>query len=544
MRRKTSILISVIFVILCACLGWWLVVDLKNALFPDKLAKSDHSSDPRKPSGQTNRYTPPHSFRSNQRDQFDDGTTVEMLASANPNEAILHFPSADSYGGFLAALSQSKVTLEQRLDPLHAIRISYTDLADLQELLENENITTRSALSRVPDRPFPSSDLEPGAVGFGAELLSWLGITGDHSSWGAGVKVAVLDTGIVPHSTLPPLAAISNIIEPPDNPDDTNGHGTAVASIIAGRERQASGIAPAVDLISIRVSGEQGITDSFSLAAGMLAAIDAGADLINLSLGSYEDSSLIQEATAMVQNSGILIVAAAGNDGQDNAAYPAAYQGVVSVGAVDGRGEHLNFSNFGSYLYITAPGYFINTAWPGGKYVQFSGTSASAPVVTGILAAIMSDGSGKKVSATEALSLLTNYADDAGIPGPDSEYGYGIVDIRRIINRSTPGIVDVAITDQRIVTTQQGQVLQVTIQNRGTQALINTLLDVSLPGGNRQSTITTLVVGDSHTSSIPINLSSIPSGTSFQVVSSLSVNARTADITPDNNQRADNFTAP
>ncbi|MGD7653089.1 MAG: S8 family peptidase [Verrucomicrobiales bacterium] len=544
MQRTRKSLIPIVLVLLCACIGWWLGADLRDTFSHRKTGKSAPPADSQPHAAGPAHTRPPQPARLTGTDQFDDGTTVEILASANPGECILHFPSAEAYAAFAEVINDSNVTLVDQLDPLNAVRISYADPDDLGELLENENITVRNALSSVPDRSVTDDGIEPDAVGFGGELLTWLGIDEDNSQWGAGVRIAILDTGVVPHSALPPLADEINLVDPPADPADTNGHGTAVASIIASNNPFAPGIAPAAELISIRISGDKGVTDSFALAAGIVAAVDAGADIVNLSLGSYENSSLIRDAAALAVENDTLIVAAAGNDGLGDAAYPAAYPGVVSVGAIDARGQHLNFSNYGSYLYITAPGLAVNAAWPAEKFVRFSGTSASAPVVTAILAATMSDGSGRTLSAPDALDLMTKLADDAGIPGPDSEYGFGVVNIRRILNRNTPGIIDAAITDQRFVTTRLGTELQVTIQNRGTRTLPNTLLEVDTPVGTRQVNLTSLETGAIHTFQIPVNTSSIPSGTPFQITSTLTLHASAPDLIPEDNQRSDNFAAP
>ena len=114
--------------------------------------------------------------------------------------------------------------------------------------------------------------------------------------------------------------------------------------------------------------------------------------IINISMGTTENNPLIEEAVLYAHEQNVLIVAASGNSEQADACYPAAYPSVISVGAVDARGEHLDFSNYGTYLSVTAPGYAINAAWPGNRYSRISGTSASAPIVTGAIAATMSNG--------------------------------------------------------------------------------------------------------------------------------------------------------
>ena len=236
------------------------------------------------------------------------------------------------------------------------------------------------------------------------------------------------------------------------------------------------------------------------------------------------------------------IVAAAGNSEQADASYPAAYPSVISVGSVDARGEHLDFSNYGTYLSVTAPGFAINAAWPGNRYSRVSGTSASAPIVTGAIAATMSNGRGVTMTASQAAEIVMNYSNDAGLPGPDSEYGVGILDIGRIMNRSVSGIVDAAITNQRIVKSNNSgasDAIQVTVQNRGTTNLINTLVEIFTPFGSRQFNATTIAPGGIQTFSIPVRLTGLPPGEAIQVSSTLALGTLGSDVTPQNNRRSE-----
>lgn len=474
------------------------------------------------------------------RQEFSDGATVEMFASINPGEVILRFPSDESYNAFLYTLTGSEIQLVNQLAPLRAVRLAYDDWAEFALLLEGEKITTYDSLPATPLPARKGGGQQKGLVGFGDGLLPWLGITADNSRWGAGVRIAVLDTGIVPHPDLPGLSRSIEITPFPENLSKTYGHGTAVASLIAGHNPITPGVAPAAELISIRIGDEAGSADSFALAAGILAAIDAGAQIINISMGTSENNPLIEDAVLLASEKNVLIVAASGNSARSDALYPAAYPSVISVGSVDARGEHLDFSNYGTYLSVTAPGHVINAAWPGDGQVQVSGTSASAPIVTGAIAATMSNGNGVTMTAREAAQIVMDYSNEAGLPGPDSEYGVGVLDVGRIMNRSIPGIIDAAITDQRIgKNTASGTQLLVTIQNRGTAALINTLLEITTPFGSRQFNATTLAPGAIQTFSMPLRLDGLPQNEPIRVSSKLTLGSPGQDPTPHNNRRED-----
>jgi hypothetical protein len=147
----------------------------------------------------------------------------------------------------------------------------------------------------------------------------------------------------------------------------------------------------------------------------------------------------------------------------------------------------------------------------------------------------MSNGSGVKMNPKQAAEIVMKYSDEAGIAGPDSEFGMGILNVGRIMTRGISGIVDAAVTDQRM--TPSG--IEITIQNRGTSILVNTLLDVSTPFGNRQFNATTLAPGAIRTFTIPLRLSSIPDGQPIEVNSKLTLGSIGRDATPYNNQRSD-----
>lgn len=529
MKNFTRHLIAAFIVAVCGLFGWWLMRDFKESASRVVVVMP--------PILPLVKATPPMTARlkPSDRDEFLDGTTVEIFGSRKQDEVILRFPSDEAYEDFLFTAVQSNIQVVDQLDRLKAVRLRYDDREDLTILLLGENISTYDSMPTVSPPGPAAGTAQEGLVGFGNGLLPWLGITTDHSSWGTGVKVAVLDSGIVPHDDLPGLTKSIEIVPFPQDLEKTHGHGTAVASLIAGADAAAPGVAPGVELISIRISDESGQADSFAMAAGILAAVDSGADLINISMGTTVDNPLIAEAVDYAQDHKALIVASSGNSQSADATYPAAYPSVVSVGAVDARGEHLNFSNYGNFLSVTAPGYAVNAAWPGNRYTRISGTSASAPIVTGAIAATMSNGSGARMNAKDAAEIVMKYSDEAGIAGPDSEYGTGILNVGRIMTRGISGIVDAAITDQRI--TLSG--IEITIQNRGTSILVNTLLEISTPYGSRQFNSTTLAPGALQTFTMPLRLNSLPDGQSVEINSKLTLGTSGRDATPYNNQRSD-----
>ncbi|MEK7949472.1 S8 family peptidase [Luteolibacter soli] len=530
MKARLRRLMPGTLVLLCGLLGYWLVQDAAPAPSPPSPRK-DLVATPRQPLPEA-----PKPTKSFVRDRFPDGTTIEIFGSCHEEELILRFPTEASYNSFLYALNCSSVRLIDRLDPLRAVRIGFNakEMEVLTALFEDEQITTYKTLTRLPEAPRAWGGASQGAVAFGSQVLPWLGVTGDNSRWGSGVKLAVLDTGIVAHPALPRIARSIEIFPFSDDPATTHFHGTAIASLIAGNDPMVHGVAPAVDLISVRVLDDRGVSDSFAIAAGILAAMDAGAEILNLSLGEQSDSPLVGDAIHMAIDRGIVVVASSGNEGLQEAKYPAAYPGVIGVGAVDASGERMAFSNLGSGLGITAPGYGLNAAAPGGGYLAISGTSASAPLVAAAIAAVMSDGSGRRVSAAEAAKLVLAYTDDEGLPGPDAEYGSGVLNLGRVMNRSIPGLSDAVITNLRLVPTSSGSSrdeVQLTVQNRGTATLINTLVEITTPAGTTSINATTIPACSIQTFTVPFNAQRGEG----RISASVSLGNSAIDLTPQNN---------
>jgi Subtilase family len=520
----------------CGLIGWWIGRDLKGTSVAS-IVRSQRvltETSAKGKIGQPIRYAA--------QDPSQATTTVEIFGSRRENEAILRFPTEASYVNFMETFSSAKTQLVARQDRLRVLRLRFEKWDDLSKLLNGAKIAALDPITESPT-PAPVSDSpQAGLVSFDQGVMEWLGVTTDNSTWGAGVKIAVLDSGVVAHSALPGFTTSIAITPYPADLTQTSGHGTAVASLIAGNDAAAPGVSPAAEIISVRVTDESGQADAFDLAAGILAAVDAGAQIINCSMGTPVDHPVIEEAVLYARDHGSLIVAAAGNSEQSEASYPAAYPSVISVGAVDAKGEHLNFSNYGTYLSLTAPGYEVSTAWPGNSYAKMSGTSVSAPLVSGSIAATMSNGRGVTMSANEAAEILMSHADEAGIPGPDSEYGVGILNMGRVMNRNTPNLVDAAITQQRLIRsikTGGDDEIQVTIQNRGTTPLMNTLVEVETPLGNRQFSAPLLTPGAIQTFSMPVQLAAWASGQVLRVHSTITLGMVGEDSTPKNNQRTD-----
>lgn len=227
-----------------------------------------------------------------------------------------------------------------------------------------------------------------------------LGLTDAHDlSTGAGITVAVLDTGIdadhpmLAGRLLPGYDMVSDDGDPAEEADgidddgdgvvdEAYGHGTFVAGIVAQ-------VAPDARIVPVRVLDADGVGELHAVIEGMEFAIDAGADVINLSFGLNEKSKskALKDVFKRAKDEGVTVVAAAGNRGDDAKHFPAAEKEIVSVGALDSSGAQIaGFSGRGKWVDIAAPGEDIVSSIPGGNYATWGGTSMAAPVVSGQLA--------------------------------------------------------------------------------------------------------------------------------------------------------------
>lgn len=239
---------------------------------------------------------------------------------------------------------------------------------------------------------------------------------------GKGVTVAVLDTGC--DSTHPDLQ--ERIIggrnftdDDGSNPDiflDYNGHGTHVAGTIAAQQNDNGvvGVAPEASLLIVKVLNKKGSGQYEWIINGIDYAIEQKVDIISMSLGGPNDMPELHEAIKKAISNNILVVCAAGNEGDgddstDEFAYPGCYNEVISVGAINLERRSSDFSNSHNEIDLVAPGEKILSTYLKGKYATLSGTSMAAPHASGALALIknlVNDDFGRELSEPELYAQL------------------------------------------------------------------------------------------------------------------------------------------
>ncbi len=269
-------------------------------------------------------------------------------------------------------------------------------------------------------------------------------------STGVGAIVAVIDTGVAVSTVdgVTSLLAGWDYVNNDASPTDDNGHGTHVANTIGEKTNNGvgcAGLAYGASILPIKALDASGSGFTSNVILGVDYAVQHGADVINMSLGASTSSTSEASAMLAATNAGVFVVAASGNATGSTVDYPAAYPGVVSVGATGFSNTRAPYSNIGAGLDLVAPGgdttvdangdgygdgilqeTVMTGAW---NYYFFQGTSMATPHVAAAAALIMAKGA----TNLEAESYLKSTALDLGAVGVDTSYGSGLIQADKAI---------------------------------------------------------------------------------------------------------------
>lgn len=268
---------------------------------------------------------------------------------------------------------------------------------------------------------------------------------------GEGVTVAVLDTGLWRHSDLPEPAFAANFSRS-RSVFDVVGHGTHVAGTIGARlnDRGVAGWAPACNIGCVKVLGDDGSGDDDGIAKGIYFAAENGAHIINMSLGGGFSPAIAQACKDVIQQ-GVFLLCAAGNEGdgmgQNTVGWPARLAETIAIASYREDGQISEFSSRGPEVDMAFPGEDILSTWLNSTYRAISGTSMATPAAAGLTALMLA--SHKKAAAAgrpvvplrnnrELLEHWKRHAIDAGDPGQDVAFGWGIPDYEGVIRSAPP----------------------------------------------------------------------------------------------------------
>jgi hypothetical protein len=263
----------------------------------------------------------------------------------------------------------------------------------------------------------------------------------------SNILIAVIDTGVLyTHPDLKGARIRTDIDYDFSNNDndaiDDNGHGTHVAGIIGANTNNGQGIAGVCmncSILPVKVLDKTGSGSADNVAKGIVYAADKGARVINMSLGISPEcgcSKTIAKAINYAFNKGVLLIAAAGNDGKSKIGYPASSPRVMAVGATDSLDRRTSWSNYGNGLDVVAPGNNILSTYLENSYKQLSGTSMATPHVVGIAGLVISGH--PQYKNTQVWWVLRQSADDLGKRGYDTVYGSGRVNAFRAVKVISP----------------------------------------------------------------------------------------------------------
>lgn len=339
----------------------------------------------------------------------------------------------------------------------------------------------------------------------------------DKTKGSENITVAVIDGGIdLNHPDLTNQIDVAyDAIYDSYNTVPEDDHGTHVAGIIASSMNNGIGVAgvsPNTRIMVINIFDESGYAYTSDLIDAIYFAISKGANIINMSLGSYQYSSFENDAIQDAYNSGLLIVAAAGNESTYEPSYPASYDNVISVSSTDQDDSDSSFSNYGQYIDIAAPGSNIYSTVTKDTYNWMSGTSMATPVVAGVAALVWA--SEPSLTNEQVANRLISTADDLGPIGKDYYYGYGRINAKKALKLAMLTVNSINNTSTNVTgKTEKSATVSVTIGSKIYTANADTTgnYKVSIPIQNAGTLITIGAKDQRGNASVPkqINVSKV-----------------------------------
>ncbi|MCA0456385.1 MAG: S8 family serine peptidase [Chloroflexi bacterium] len=326
--------------------------------------------------------------------QIDGSQALEPVVPIDhnpvPNQIVLQFEPHTKPADIDAYIASIGGTVTQQINTLNTVVVSIPaaqaalPLPEASQIISSEpDYVVSAQVSLPPSDPFFAQQWALPVV---KAADAWNILSADAPQ----VKVAVIDSGLcADHPDLQGrILAGWDFVQNDATPQDEYGHGCDIAGIIAANIDDnigIAGVAPNAMIMPFRILDAQGLGTYSNVAAAIVRAVDEGAQVINLSVGGANPSTILENAIHYAAEHDVVVVAAAGNTGS-NILYPAAYESVISVGSVDSNLERSSFSAHLPQLDTLAPGRDILTTSNNQDYVTVSGTSFAAAEVSGIVA--------------------------------------------------------------------------------------------------------------------------------------------------------------
>ncbi|MCU7722189.1 S8 family serine peptidase [Actinoplanes sp. KI2] len=362
----------------------------------------------------------------------------------DPHTVLVRFKSGLSATTKNKALSKRSVSSLGAVEGTGFVKV-HTDGSAADALRQLRADPAVSAASLDYKRQITATPNDPGYTYGDQDYLKTVRVpqAWDRTKGSTAQLIAVVDTGVngahedLKGRTVAGYNAITNTAIAAGAKSDDNGHGSMVAGIAAANTNNSIGVAGVAwtgRVMPVKALDKEGSGWDSDIARGVTWAADHGAKVINLSLGGPDDDAVLHDAIKYATNKGALVVVAAGNSGDNAPQYPAVYPEVLAVGATDHAGNLTDFSTYGDWVDVAAPGYAIVSTGPGldpangpgEDYYIGDGTSFAAPIVSGVAALVRSEYPALTVG--QVISRLKLTARDAGPRGLDPYYGYGVVD--------------------------------------------------------------------------------------------------------------------
>ncbi|WP_245830976.1 S8 family peptidase [Sediminibacillus massiliensis] len=363
----------------------------------------------------------------------------QEIKPAEPGQVEVQVKKGEYVKGQVIVKFKDKVSKKEKQDALNNARVKEVEDKDSVKspfkVLEVRNVeAVAKALSKNPQVEYAEPNYVMSAAWtpndsyysyyqYGPQN-TYTDNAWDITRGSSGQEIAVLDTGVdYNHPDLDGKTIRGyDFIDNDYTPQDLNGHGTHVAGTAAAETNNGtgvSGMAPNTAILAVRVLDASGNGSLADIADGIRYAADAGAEVINLSLGCDCNTRTLENAVDYAWSQGATVIAAAGNDGVSTTFEPASYSNVIAVGAVDRYDRRASFSNYGAWVDVTAPGVDIAATVPNRGYAYMSGTSMASPHVAGLAGLLAGQGR----SNSEIRQAIEQTADPISGTGSYFEHG-------------------------------------------------------------------------------------------------------------------------